>query len=41
MRLRFAVFEYAERISVEIGHNVLLLVDHRGMKQDFVHIRCE
>ncbi|HTC57165.1 MAG TPA: hypothetical protein VK706_12190 [Candidatus Sulfotelmatobacter sp.] len=36
--LRFAIFEYGEGIAVKIGHNVLLIVYHRGVEQDFVDI---
>ena len=36
--LWFSIFEHGERLSVKIGHNTLLVVDHRGVDQDFVDI---
>ena len=39
--LRLAVFEHGERAAIQIGDDVLLVVDHRGMQQNFVHVFLE
>ncbi len=39
--LRLPVFKDSEGAPVECGDNVLLVVDHRGVQQDFVHVFAE
>src|SRR5580700_1689805 len=36
--LRLSVFEHGKRVAVERIDNVLLVVDHRGVQQNFVHV---
>ena len=36
--LRLAVFKDGEGTSVQVGHNVIFTVDHRGMEHDLVHV---
>ena len=39
--LRFAIFEDGERGLVEVGNEVLLVVDNSGVKKDFVDILAD
>jgi len=39
--LRFSIFEYGERVPVKIGHNMLFVVDHSGVEQDFVDVLAD
>ena len=39
--LLLPVLKHGECGAIQVGHNVLLVVDHRGMKQNFVHVFLE
>src|SRR5580658_255373 len=39
--LQLSVLINGEGIAVEVGDDVLLIVDHRGMQQHFVHVFAE
>ena len=40
-RLWLSIFEYGEVVAVEVGHDMLLVVDHCGVQQDFVDILAD
>src|SRR5450755_1258010 len=39
--LRLPVFKHAERAAVQVRNDVLVVVDHRGVQQDFVDVFAE
>ena len=39
--LRLPIFKHGEGVAVECGDDVLLVVDYRGVQQDFVHVFSE
>jgi hypothetical protein len=40
-RLGFPVLEYGEVVSVKVRHNMLLVVHHGSVQQDFIDILAD